>query len=206
MSYSLEDFLWVLPGITFLFSYNRLRDVESEEFSGWPYFFFIVVVGTITFLPAKFLLDLEGPLKNLWFAIIASAVAFLIPFLVKYFFSFFIEKLDENQNFFMPSNLWSIIYFFYPLENRDKFIKNCMENDGELILVTVNEPLLIGNKEIKTTTFFGVLIEFPYVATSVVDSHVIRILPLLSGYRFIDETSGRENIRWVQKYKIREDS
>ena len=100
--------------------------------------------------------------------------------------------------------------FFYPLENRDKFIKNCIEHEGEPVLVTTEEPLIIETNNdkprfyTKSRVFFGILIEFPYVATKITDSQVIRILPLLSGYKYIENT--KEKIKWTQTYKIHKDS
>ena len=66
----------------------------------------------------------------------------MIPFFVKYLFSFFVARLEKNENFFIPSTFWSMVYFFYPLENRDKFIKNCVDYEGKPVLVTTDEPLL----------------------------------------------------------------
>ena len=211
MNMSLDNLLWVIPGITFLFSYSRLRDVESVEFSGWPYVFFIVLIGTVAFLPTRYFFNHLG---SFWIVLISSSVSFFIPFCVKFLFSFFVEKLDENENFFIPSNFWSIIYFFYPIENRDKFIRSCIEYEGEPILVTVDNPLQIKENcsfsEVKTTLFFGILVEFPYVSTSVVDSQTIRILPLLSGYSYIEKSNDpkeyQEKIKWIRKYEIKEDS
>lgn len=207
MNWSLEGFLWVVPGIVFLFSYNRLRDVETVEFSGWPYVFFIVLVGTITYLPIR---EWFGPNNEIQVLVLSSFMAFLIPFAVKYSFSFFVKRLEENENFFIPSFFWSLMYFFYPLEIRDKFIKNCLDYEGEEVLITTDEPLLIkverGFQEIKTTLFFGILVEFPYVATSVTESHVIRILPLLSGYWYVGLNCKTKKIKWVQKHEVSEDS
>ncbi len=100
---------------------------------------------------------------------------------------------------------------------KKKFIKNCVESEGKPILLTIDEPILLeGKKEEEksfntgTTVYFGILIEFPYVETTVTDSHVIRILPLLSGYKYIskkDEKSKEEmKIKWTQYYEIHADS
>ena len=56
----------------------------------------------------------------------------------------------------------------------------------------------------KSSVFLGILVEFPYVATSSIDSQVIRILPLLTGYRYIK--NGQEKIQWIKKYDLDEDS
>ena len=214
MNLSLETLLWVLPGIAFLFSYNRLRDVESLEFSGWPYVFFLVLIGTVTYLPINYFFK---DLGLLFVVLISSFTAFLIPFVVKFIFNPFVEKLDENENFFIPSNFWSVIYFFYPIENRDKFIKSCMDYEGKAILLTIDERLLVADEgrstdgerfnsplNVYTTTVFGILIEFPYVSTSDVSSQTIRVLPLLSGYKYV--SSDRERFKWIKRYTIEEDS
>ena len=215
---SLENLTWTIPGICFLFSYNRLRDVESLEFSGWPFVFFIVLIGSITKIPLEYFFNTFGPLQII---LVASVIAFFIPFIIKFLFEFFIKRLEKDENFFIKSNLWSIIYFFYPLENKDKFIKNCIDHEGQPILVTTEEDVLVTtakdmivsqkNKDninesfsIKSRIFFGILVEFPYVATKITDSQVIRILPLLSGYRYIK--NNKEKINWTQKYEINKDS
>ena len=121
---TLENLIWTIPGICFLFSYNRLRDVESLEFSGWPFVFFIVLIGAITKIPLEYFFNSWSQFKII---LVASGIAFLIPFIIKFLFEFFVERLDKDENFFVNSNFWSIIYFFYPLENKDKFIKNCID-------------------------------------------------------------------------------
>ena len=220
---NLDALLWVIPGICFLFSYNRLRDVESIEFSGWPFVFFIVLIGTCTFLPIKYLLSGQN---IVWTIVTSSTIAFLIPFIVKFLFRPFVTKLEDDPNFFMPSNFWSIVYFFYPLENRDKFIKNCIDFEGAPILVTIDDPITIksggeksgGEKSdgekymtIQSRVFLGFLVEFPYVAMKDISSQVIRILPLLSGYRYLDIDGNKDcntkvGIRWLNKYEIHDDS
>ena len=205
---SLEALTWTIPGICFLFSYNRLRDVESLEFSGWPFVFFIVLIGAITELPLRYVFGISNHVTVI---LLASIIAFLIPFIIKYLFNPFVKKLEEDENFFMTSALWSIIYFFFPLENRDKFIKNCVEYEGEPVLVTTKEPLMIFQKDrksniIESTLFFCILIEFPYVATKITDSQVIRILPLFSGYKYIVKEDNEQKIQWTKKYEIEEDS
>lgn len=212
---TLENLIWTIPGICFLFSYNRLRDVESVEFSGWPFVFFIVLIGAITLLPLKYFFNHWSQFNTI---LVASSIAFFIPFIIKFLFEFFIKKLEKDENFFVNSNFWSVIYFFYPLENKDKFIKNCIDHEGQPVLVTTEEPVMIFQKNTddtdykrfytKARVFFGILIEFPYVATKVTDSQVIRILPLLSGYKYIKETikETKEKIRWTEKYEINKDS
>ena len=222
-SLSLETLLWVLPGICFLFAYQRLRDVESVDFTGWGYVFFIVLIGVITILPIQWLFN-ESPSKPLSFRVlfISSIAAFLLPFIIKLIFIPFVDRLDKEPNFFVPSFFWSMIYFFYPLENRDKFIKNCIEYEGEAVLITVDEPMLLietsKNKicNIESTVYLGILTEFPYIATHSIDSQVLRILPLLTGYRYVEqqekEEKGqkkkkeKEKIQWTKKYELNEKS
>ena len=204
----LENLIWTIPGICFLFSYGRLRDVESVEFSGWPFVFFIVLIGAVTKTPLEHFFNSWSKLKII---LVASSIAFLIPFIIKYLFSPFVEKLKKDENFFVNSNFWSIIYFFYPVETRDKFIKNCIDHEGKPVLVTTEEPIVLQKPNdkkngfyTKASVFFGILIEFPYVATTTIDSQVIRILPLLSGYKYIEEN--KEKIQWSRRYEIHKDS
>ena len=202
----LESLLWTIPGICFLFSYQRLRDVETIEYSGWPYVFFIVLIGCVTVLPIKWFFDSA---ELTFFILLASSIiAFLIPFFVKFFiYSFLVEKIEEDPNFYMPSTFWSIVYFFYPIENKDKFIKQCIDYEGEAVLVTVDESVYSdsGVRQIESKVYFGILIEFPYVATKIIDSHAIKILPLLSGYNFLSKNEekgeNKEKIKWTIRYK-----
>ncbi len=242
MPLTLESLLWVLPGICFIFAYNRLRDVETVEFSGWPYVFFIVLVGVVTVLPIKWLLGESVTSGELSFNVVAlsSLAGFSIPFIIKWCFIPLVHKLDQEPNFFIPSNLWSIVYFFFPLENRDKFIKHCIDHEGEAFLITVEEPIIHFKKlnpgnstndnkqqkqssdntqndnkdlcnthlHIPTQVYLGILLEFPYVATNSIESQVIRILPLLAGYKYVVSEKNRETekIKWITKYEVTEDS
>ena len=213
MSLGLDSLLWVLPGICFLFAYHRLRDVEALDFSGWSYVFFIVFVGAITILPIQWLFDEKYSTSPSASVLLVSVITgFILPFIIKYIFIPFVNKMDTEPNFFMPSSFWSIVYFFFPLENRDKFIKNCIDYEGLAVLITVDEPILLKNtnthSNIESTVYFGFLIEFPYVATQSIDSQVIRILPLLTGYRYIKDNkkSNEEKLQWIKKYTPNEDS
>ena len=222
----LESLLWVIPGLCFLFAQSRLRDVETLDVSGWRYVFSVVLIGSITVLPLQWFFG-EDPSKPLSIKIllISSLGAFILPFITKWIFIPFVDRLEKEPNFFIPSIFWSIVYFFFPLENRDKFIKNCIESEGEAVLVTVKEPLLYksvnneskngnnGSKSvnnepfvIESRVFFGFLVEFPYVATDTIGSQVIRILPLLSGYNYIESSNNKETIKWTKKYEVTKDS
>ena len=171
---TLENLTWTIPGICFLFSYSRLRDVESVEFSGWPFVFFIVLIGAATKIPLEHFFNSWSNLKII---LVASSIAFLIPFIIKYLFSPFSEKLKRDENFFVNSNFWSIVYFFYPVETRDKFIKNCIDHEGQPVLVTMEESIVLQKTDSdsrkifcsETRIFFGILIEFPYIATKAID-------------------------------------
>lgn len=239
MNLVLESLLWVLPGICFIFAYNRLRDVETVEFTGWPYVFFIVLIGVVTILPLKLLLgeSLTSDKLPLGFFLLPCLVGFALPFIIKWIFIPLVQKLEQEPNFFIPSNMWSVVYFFFPLENRDKFIKHCIKNEGEAFLITVDEPLLYMGQQhnsphqenegesknfaapplpIPTRVYLGILMEFPYVATSSIESQVIRILPLLAGYSYVEQKNNKdskdkkyteeEKIKWTQKYNPTEDS
>ena len=226
---SLESLLWVLPGICFFFANNRLRDVETSDVAGWRYVFVVVFIGTITVLPIRYISG-EKPTDPLSLKVLfwSSLIAFAVPFITKWIFIPFVNKLEREPNFFIPSTLWSILYFFFPIENRDKFIKSCIEYEGEAVLVTVEEPILYvkndkslnrqstndneqSNKyeemiNIQSRVFLGILIEFPYVATDSINSQVIRILPLLSGYNYYLEKTEKEKIKWTKKYDINNES
>ena len=45
----LQNILWVVPGVVFIYFYNRIRPAGSISVSGWPYLFLLVIVAIIPF-------------------------------------------------------------------------------------------------------------------------------------------------------------
>ena len=50
----LHNVLWIIPGVIFIYLYNKRRFGDSISLSGWPYLFFLVVIASLTWLPAEF--------------------------------------------------------------------------------------------------------------------------------------------------------
>ena len=49
----LQSILWVIPGFIFAAIYNRRKPGQAVNLSGWPYFFFVVLIAAITIICCK---------------------------------------------------------------------------------------------------------------------------------------------------------
>ena len=233
----LVSYLWIIPGCLFLFSHNRLRRTASEEITGWRYVFSLALVSLITTLPVYFIIDIishKSPLlflteiipinyiktkltdiitkksheiKLIISVTIASIMAFLLPFFLKFIQSLIKDYMSRNPSIFTVSTFSGIIRFFLPLSNKDEFINACIDSEGKPILLTIDSPLYINNDDqpftIKTTTIFGLLAEFPDVSSTSTSFQAIRIYPLLTGYKNIWPCKLKESFIWTKIHQIR---
>ena len=150
---SIENILWVIPGVVFIFLYNRLRSLERSSLSGWPYVFLLVLIATITWLPAEWIVKKYFCFEyNRCLTIVLSIVFSIFYFLIiKYTF---IQKLlgeAECDNFFLK----------------------CIELEKELIFLTLKNDKV----------YIGILWKYPEAPWSKYESQIISIIPLQSGFR-----------------------
>ncbi len=51
----LDSWLWVIPGLLFLWYFNRARPINNIGLDGWRYFFALVFIGSITFTLVQYI-------------------------------------------------------------------------------------------------------------------------------------------------------
>ena len=157
---SLENILWVIPGIIFIFGYNRLRQDGRIDLSGWPYVFFLVLIAAITWLPAERLITNYPSC----FTFASKTDSTL---LVSIFFSFLLLVLVR----FTP------LYQIFPIYYDDFYLK-CVELDCELVLLTLKDG----------KAYIGILWKYTTGSMEKYESQTISIIPLQSGFRREDKT------------------
>ena len=56
---SLQNILWVIPGVIFIYFFNKYRPNQTINLSGWPYVFSIVIIAFLTWIPAEVILTTD---------------------------------------------------------------------------------------------------------------------------------------------------
>ena len=164
---NLQNILWVIPGVVFIYLYNRRRPNDAISLSGWPYIFFLVIIAALTWLPVECLYKSDF-------------------FNIKTFFETFdITKntLIEDSFILLIAVIFSIILFLIAQNEKitnlifpstyDNFYKKCVEWENEEILLTLKNGKV----------YYGVLWKYPENPKSRHESQTISIAPCISGYR-----------------------
>ena len=159
----LHNILWVIPGVFFIYFYNKRRPDDTISLSGWPYFFFVVVIAFFTWLPAEFITQ---------------------------FLCMNIEILNENQNKLLQLVIITLISLFFTfimllfaqleliadlifLPVYDNFFQKCIEWENEEILLTLKNG----------KAYHSLLWQYPENPKSRHESQTVSIIPFKSGYR-----------------------
>ncbi len=159
----LHNVLWVIPGVIFIYLYNRFRPTlptaTAIRLSGWPYLFFLVIVATLTWFPSNWivveLFDVRGKLNTQAITLFGSIIFML---------------------FLLYITQWNLIakIIFFPVE--DNFYKKCIEWENKEILLTLKNG----------KAYHAILWKYPENPKLRHESQTISIIPYKSGYR--DET------------------
>lgn len=173
---NLENILWVVPGTVFIYFYNRNRCLTRINLSGWPYIFFLVLIATISWIPAKIILEIECVrnffhLSNHFYSSLLTVIFSLIFILI------YLIILPLFESYF-PS-----IY--------DNFYRKCIEWENELIIITLKNE----------KAYIALLWKYPEIPNSRYETQTISIVPYLSGYRH-QET---KKIEWNIPYPMYKD-
>ena len=172
----LHTILWVIPGFIFIHLYNKRRPNDSISLSGWPYLFFLVVIASLTWLPAEFIV--ENDILNIK--------------------TFFVSDLDVNEktSILLIAITFSFVCFLFAqwetvsqwifLQVYDNFYKKCIEWENEEVLLTFKNG----------KAYHGLLWKYPENPKSRYDTQTISIIPLKSGYR--DKET--QQVKWNTYY------
>lgn len=167
---TIDNILWVIPGVVFVNAYNRIRTLNHIDLSGWPYVFFLVLVASATWIPARFLVQEYGLFvdgyKNESILLVAILFVF-VGILVIWF------KIS-----------WS--HWLFPGIRYDNFCLKCIELEGEVVFMTLK------NEKV----YMGILWKYPESPRSRHESQSVSVVPLQSGFR----SSEDKRIIWNIKY------
>ena len=155
---NLENILWVIPGLVFIFQYNhRVRPVGSINLTGWPYVFFLVFIAAITWLPAEWVVNKYCQTDSL-----------LLTFFLSIFFSYiwmFIARVTSIDVLSLKTR-------------HDNFCLKCVDWEENLVFLTLKND----------NAYVGILWKYPETPTSRYELQTISIAPLMSGFRLDDKT------------------
>ncbi len=154
---NLNDILWVVPGVIFIHFFNRRIPAQAIDLSGWPYVFFIVVIATITWLPAELILSLFN------FNIENIVIELFIKLIASTFFALIL----------LPLSRWKPIAKQIFSQIQDNFCKKCIKWENEFVILTLKNE----------KAYIGVLWKYPENPRARHESQTISIIPFQSGYR-----------------------
>ncbi len=176
----LHSVLWVIPGVVFIYFYNKKKPYEAISLFGWPYLFFLVIIAALTWLPAEFIIT-SGIFKKLITGLIEVGVdKKVITLLIAVIFSGVLLLLSQLE---IIANL-----IFSPV--CDNFFNKCIEwEDKEVFLTLKNEKV-----------YHGLLWLGPDNANSKYESQTVSIIPFKSGYR----DQEKKNVMWNNYYPVYE--
>ena len=152
---NLHNILWVVPGIIFIFIYNKRRPETNINLSGWPYVFFLVFMASITWLPSEWIV-------THWFSGLNESLQKIIILSVAVILSFIFSLCMR----------WKFVQKMLP-PIYDNFYKKCIEWENEIVLLTLKNG----------KAYIGVLWKYPETPRSRHESQTISIIPIKSGYR-----------------------
>ena len=163
---NIYNILWVIPGIIFIFIYNKTRPEQAIVLSGWLYVFSLVFIASLTWIPSELIVIATFD----WFKTYH-----------------WLNDLNENLLKQILTLLFAIIFSIFWLllvrirlisewifpSVQDNFYKKCVEWENEDILLTLKNG----------KAYIGVLWKYPENPRSRHESQTISIIPIRSGYR-----------------------
>ena len=171
----LQNVLWVIPGVLFIYFYNRRRTHDIINLSGWPYLFLIVVIALFTWLPAKWItlkiLIYEEP-----YSLIESISQQIITALISIILVTVLFLITQ----------WKPILKFISVPVYDNFYNKCVAWENKFVLLTLRTG----------KAYIGILWKYPEIPKSRHESQTISIIPFKSGHR--DEDA--KKIDWNTDY------
>ena len=165
---NINNVLWVIPGIVFIYFYNQHRPISAIRLSGWSYLFFLVFIASITWVPAdivskqpsewiygwiknKDILDVRRDLVR---KPVTLSISLCITLVILY--------LSQRR----------LIGKLIP-RTYDNFFEKCIEWENQAIIITLKSE----------KAYMGILWKYPENPKSTYESQTISIVPFMSGYR-----------------------
>ena len=158
---ALENILWVVPGMVFIFLYNKIRPVGSIQLSGWPYVFFLVFIAAFTWSPVE------------WFVTNNNEY---FPFLPEKVFILFFSVCLSCVLLYLFRK--TSLPYWYHFDEYDNFCFKCIGLEGYSIFLTLKNE----------KAYVGILWKYPEDPTEKYEYQTISIIPLQSGFRREDKT------------------
>ena len=180
MILELEKLLWVIPGVIFIYQYNKRRNSEVINLSGWSYIFALVTVASITWLPIDILFSYV--IEHFSISISSKMKVFLLA-VFSSFFSFGLVLISTYYVLFFSKWILPKVY--------DDFILSCLKLKVK--------PVILSLKNGKVYT--GILCKYPSNPKSRYESQIISIIPIKSGFRSKDTGE----VQWGIKYPTEEE-
>lgn len=159
----LHNVLWVIPGVIFIHLYNKRRPDDSISLSGWPYLFFLVVIASLTWLPAEFIVKVDI-LNIKTFFVNNLSVNEKIPILL-------IAIIHSVMWFLFVQ--WRVVSRWVFLSVYDNFYKKCIDWENKEILLTLKNE----------KAYHCLLWKYPENPKLRHESQTISIIPYKSGCR-----------------------
>ena len=153
---NLHNILWVIPGVIFILLFNKYRPRQTISLSGWPYVFFVVMIASLTWLPAEWIL-------KEFLTCVFNKENTAIKLIISLFLSYILFLIITRE--FIAKKILSSIY--------DNFCKKCIKCENELIILTLKNE----------KAYIGVLWKYPENPRARHESQTISIIPIKSGYR-----------------------
>ena len=161
---NLYDIFWVIPGIVFVYFYNKRRPVNFVSLTGWQYVFFLVLIAAFTWTPAEIIMEaisreadflglyLKTPVWRSWVTLLISLIFVCIGILV--------IQVDPLVEFIFP-------------DTYDNFCKKCIAWENETVILTLKN----------SKVYIASLWKYPENPKSQYEFQTISIVPFVSGYK-----------------------
>ena len=220
----LNTLLWVVPGVIFIYVYNKRRPVDSITVAGWPYLFSLVIIALFFWLPVETLLNDKLDDFGKWQILVVPATSGFIAFLTAVFFTsignittvnfryllflititvliwlplhFLLIGFEKWQILMWPVIFGIVIFCLSPLLT--KWLKlipfNVQDHFIKNCIEWENLSVILSLQNDKV--YIGILIKFPENPRARHESQMISIIPIISGGR----SKNTKQVQWEDSY------
>ena len=174
--------------------YNRRRPERAINLSGWPYIFSLVVIASVTWIPAEFIAVeiFEWFKKYYWIQILFEQINEISHAKDNEILQIKVLFISTIFTFFwlLLFQLGIIVRTVFP-PMHDNFYNQCIEWENKEVLLTLRNE----------KAYHGILWKYPENPRSRHESQTISIIPFKSGYR----DNRTKEVKWNTYYPEYED-